>query len=59
MGYQKDKLKEKAVDVFWKIAILESTEYSKELVEPSRKHLVDLIRQLDRGFKDMYALNCI
>jgi hypothetical protein len=56
VGYQKDKLKERATDIFWKISILESRGYGKDIVEPSRKHLVDLIKGLDRSFKDMYAL---
>ena len=59
VGLDKDKLKKKAAEIFWKISILEVRGYSKAIVEPSRKHLVDLIKSLDNSFKDLYIINCI
>lgn len=47
--------KEAAIEVLWNIATLQRTGYKQEILEPARKHLINLMRTQDRVTKDERA----
>jgi len=57
-SFRNTKPKEAAFEVLWHIASLSKRGYAKEILEPSRTHLADLIRTAENSTKDLYAQKC-
>ena len=57
-SFRNTKPKEAAFEVLWHIASLSKRGYAKEMLEPARTHLTDLIRTAEKATKDLYAQKC-
>jgi hypothetical protein len=58
LNTKSSKPKESATKVLWHIATVQKQGYRKEILEPSRTNLIQLLRTLEDDNKEVYALNC-